>query len=363
MRTPLHDTHLKMGAKVVDFHGWDMPIQYTSIIEEHSATRKAVGLFDLSHMGRIWVSGKDRKKYLNKLTPLAVDKMGPGRCRYTFLLTDDGTVIDDLIVYEDDKNDRSLLVVNASNREKDLVQIKKVAKGFKVKIDDVTVDVALIALQGPKSVDTVKSTFDVDPSGLKYYCFDYFPVLGEKAAFISRTGYTGEDGFEIFVKKENAVKAWNGILKAGKKLSLKPVGLGARDTLRTEAGMPLYGQELDDKTTPVEANLTFALAMDKGDFIGRGALEKQVTSGTAKKLIGFVMQGKRIPRHEMAIASGGSKNGIVTSGTYSPTMEKPIGMGYVPTANATEGATIEIDVRGTMEKATIVKLPFYKRAK
>ena len=363
MRTPLHDTHLKMGAKVVDFHGWDMPIQYTSIIEEHTATRTAVGLFDLSHMGRVWVNGKERKKYLNHLTPLDVDKMAPGRCKYTFLLTDQGTVIDDLIVYEDAKNDRSLLVVNASNREKDLDHAKKVLTGFKATLDDVTLDVALIALQGPKSIDTVKATFDVDPSGLKYYAFDYFTVLGQKDAFISRTGYTGEDGFEIFVKKENAVKAWNMILEAGKKLALKPVGLGARDTLRTEAGMPLYGQELDDKTTPVEAGLNFALSMDKPGFIGKAVLAKQQSSGTAKKLIGFHMQGKRIPRHEMAIASGGTKNGIVTSGTFSPSLQKPIGMGYVPTANATEGAAIEIDVRGTMERATIVKLPFYKRAK
>lgn len=363
MRTPLHATHLKMGAKVVDFHGWDMPIQYTSIIDEHAAARSTAGLFDLSHMGRVWVSGPQRKAYLQKLVTIDIEKMGPGRCRYTFLLTEKGTVIDDLLVYEDAKNDRSLLVVNASNREKDLEWMRKVAQGFKVTIDDVTQAVSLVAVQGPKCVEIVKRSFDIDPSKLKYYTFDYFPVFGQKDAFVSRTGYTGEDGFEIFVKSENAVKAWEAALKGGAPSGLKPVGLGARDTLRTEAGMPLYGQELDDQTTPVEAGLDFALALDKADFIGRPVLKSQAEKGTAKKLVGFHMAGSRIPRHGMEAHAGGARTGIVTSGTFSPTLQKPIGMAYVAPAHAAEGAELEIDIRGKREKAVVVKMPFYKRAK
>ena len=364
MRTVLYDEHLKLKAKIVDFHGWDMPIQYSNIIEEHTAVRTKVGLFDLSHMGRIWVRGKDRKTYLDHLLTIDIPKMAPGRCRYTFFLDGDGVVIDDLLVYEDTEGDASFLVVNASNREKNLEWMKKNAGASKVKIEDTTLKTSLIAVQGPKSVEAVKLALDIDPSGLKYYTFGRFGVLGAKDALVSRTGYTGEDGFEVFVPNDVAPKVWNAFLKVSKKTGLKPVGLGARDTLRTEAGMPLYGQEIDDLTTPLDAGLDFAVALDKpADFIGKAPLLAQKKSGVAKKLTGFKMAGRRISRHGMEVFAGGTKTGVVTSGTFSPSLDASIGMAHVRPAHAAPGTAIEIDVRGKKEPATTVALPFYKRSK
>jgi aminomethyltransferase len=363
VRTFLYDEHVKLKAKIVDFHGWDMPIQYSNIIEEHTAVRKNVGLFDLSHMGRIWVRGKDRKSWLDRVLTIDIPKMAPGRIRYTFLLTDKGTVIDDLLVYEDAENDASFLVVNASNREKNLEWMKQQVGSAKVKLEDTTLETSLIAVQGPKSVEAVKLALDIDPSALKYYTFGRFTVLGVKDCLVSRTGYTGEDGFEIFVPNESASKAWNGFLKAAKKPGLKPVGLGARDTLRTEAGMPLYGQEIDDATTPLEAGLDFAVAIDKPDFIGKAALLKNKQAGFTKKLTGFKMAGRRISRHGMDVFAGGAKSGVVTSGTFSPSLDASIGMAHVKPEHAAPGTEIEIDVRGKKEPATTVALPFYKRAR
>ena len=363
MKTHLYDEHVKLKAKIVDFHGWDMPIQYSNIIEEHTAVRTKVGLFDLSHMGRIWVRGKDRKAYLNHILTIDIPKMAPGRVRYTFFLTEKGTVIDDLLVYEDAENDQSFLVVNASNREKNLEWMKKQVGSFKVKIEDTTLKTSLIAVQGPKSVEAVKHALDIDPSALKYYTFGRFTVLGAKDCVVSRTGYTGEDGFEVFVPNEIASRAWTAFLKVAKKVELKPIGLGARDTLRTEAGMPLYGQEIDDATTPVEAGLDFALALDKPDFLGLSVLKNQKAGGVAKKLTGFKMAGRRISRHGMDVYAGGSKTGVVTSGTFSPSLDASIGMAHVAPQFAAPGTAIEIDVRGKREPAVTVPLPFYKRSK
>jgi aminomethyltransferase len=363
VRTHLYDEHVKLKAKIVDFHGWDMPIQYSNIIEEHTAVRQKVGLFDLSHMGRVWVRGKDRKTWLDKLLTIDIPKMAPGRCRYTFLLNEKGTVIDDLLVYEDSDQDASLLVVNASNREKNLEWMKKQVGSAKVKIDDTTLKTSLIAVQGPKSVEAVKLALDIDPSSLKYYTFGRFTVLGAKDCVVSRTGYTGEDGFEIFVPNDAASKVWNAFLKIAKKAGLKPVGLGARDTLRTEAGMPLYGQEIDDATTPLEASLGFALALDKPGFIGKAALDSQKKAGFLKKLTGFRMDGRRISRHGMDVYAGGAKTGVVTSGTFSPSLDASIGMAHVRPEHAAPGTAIEIDVRGKKEPARTVPLPFYKRPK
>jgi aminomethyltransferase len=363
VKTVLYDEHLKLKAKIVDFHGWDMPIQYSNIIEEHTAVRKKVGLFDLSHMGRIWVRGKDRKTWLDRLLTVDIHKMAPGRARYTFLLTDRGTVIDDLLVYEDADRDASFLVVNASNREKNLEWMQKQVGGARIKIEDETTSTALVAVQGPKSIEAVKLALDTDPSTLKYYTFGRFPILGAKDVMVSRTGYTGEDGFEIFVPNALAGKVWNALLKVAEKTGLRPVGLGARDTLRTEAGMPLYGQEIDDQTTPLEAGLDFAVALDKGAFIGRESLLSQKAAGPPKRLVGFRMEGRRISRHGMDVIAAGEKTGVVTSGTFSPSLDASIGMAHVKPEHAAAGTALEIDVRGKREPATTVPLPFYKRPK
>src|SRR5689334_896686 len=260
-RTPLYDAHVRLKARMVDFHGWEMPIQYGGIIEEHLAVRTRVGLFDLSHMGRICVKGKDRRAFLQKVLTLDVGRVPAGKCRYTFYLTEKGTIIDDLILYAGGPDD--LLVVNASNREKDLEWMRSHLQGDVTLVDE-TFTTSLIAIQGPRSVETMKRVLDLDPSAMGYYTHT---TLGE--FFVSRTGYTGEDGFEIFVPAARAVEIWNRFIDA----NIAPVGLGARDTLRTEAAMPLYGNDIDDQTTPLEAGLNFAVELEGPDFIGKAALK------------------------------------------------------------------------------------------
>jgi glycine cleavage system T protein (aminomethyltransferase) len=288
-----------------------------------------------------------------------VGAMPQGRCKYTFLLTEKGTIIDDLIVSEDTKEDASFLVVNASNREKDLEWIRKHAQGLRAEIHDATSELALIALQGPKSAECVRGVLGTDPGKLKYYTFDWFDVLGRRT-MISRTGYTGEDGFEIYVPVDLARQTWDAFMKGGAAYGLRPIGLGARDTLRTEAGMGLYGNDIDDQTTPVEAGLTFAIS-EGVPFIGSDVIEKQKRDGVSKKLIGFHMDGKRIARHGMDVYAGATKTGVVTSGTWSPSLDRSIGMAHVRPEHA--NTPMEVDVRGKRERITPVPLPFYKRKK
>jgi len=348
-RTVLYAEHVKLKARMVDFHGWEMPIQYAGIIDEHTAVRTRVGLFDLSHMGRVRVRGSGRRAFLQKLLTIDVDKVVPGKCRYSFFLTEKGTVIDDLILYAGGPDD--FLVVNASNREADLAWMKQHLSGD-VQIVDETLSSALIAVQGPRSVETVKRVLEIDPSGMGYYTFT---TLGEY--FVSRTGYTGEDGFEIFVPAEKAVSVWNRFIDA----QLSPIGLGARDTLRTEAAMPLYGNDLSDTTTPLEAGLDFAVDLEKPAFIGQEALK--AAGKPARRLTGLVMESKRIARQGFDVYSGATKVGAVTSGTWSPVLEKSIAMAYVPKDLREPGTPLEVDVRGRREKAAVVKLPFYRRKK
>jgi len=347
LRTCLYDAHVQLKARMVDFHGWEMPIQYAGIIDEHTAVRTRVGLFDLSHMGRVRIQGPGRRAFLQKILTIDVDKIPAGKCRYSFLLTEKGTVIDDLILYAGGPDD--LLVVNASNREADLAWMLKHLAGD-VQIVDETFTTALIAVQGPRSVETLKRVLNIDPSAMGYYTFT---TLGE--FFVSRTGYTGEDGFEIFVPTAQALSVWNRFIDA----QLAPIGLGARDTLRTEAAMPLYGNDLSDTTTPLEAGLDFAVYREKSPFIGQDALK--AAGKPARRLAGLVMESKRIARQGFDVFSGGKKVGAVTSGTWSPVLEKSIAMAYVPTELRKEGTPLEVDVRGRMEKASVVKLPFYRR--
>ena len=348
-RTALYAAHVKLKARMVDFHGWEMPIQYAGIIDEHTAVRTRVGLFDLSHMGRVRIQGRDRRAFLQKILTINVDKVPEGKCRYTFYLTEKGTVIDDLILYAGGPDD--LLVVNASNREKDLEWMRSHVSGD-VRIVDETFTTALIALQGPRSVETVKRVLEIDPSAMGYYTFT---TLGEY--FISRTGYTGEDGFEIFVPTAKATAIWDRFIEA----NVAPIGLGARDTLRTEAAMPLYGNDIDDATTPLEAGLDFAIDLEKPEFIGQSALK--AAGRPARRLAGLVLESKRIARQGYELFHDGKKAGVVTSGTWSPVLEKSIAMAYLPAELRKEGTAIEVDVRGRREKASVVKLPFYRRKK
>ena len=349
LRTPLYAAHVKLKARMVDFHGWEMPIQYAGIIEEHTAVRTRVGLFDLSHMGRVRIQGPDRRAFLQKILTINVDKVPEGKCRYTFFLTEKGTPIDDLILYAGGPDD--FLVVNASNRERDLEWMKSHLSGD-VKIVDETLETALIAVQGPRSVETVKAVLGIDPSAMGYYTF---ATLGE--FFVSRTGYTGEDGFEIIVPAARSVEIWEKFIDH----HVAPIGLGARDTLRTEAAMPLYGNDLDEATTPLEAGLTFAVDLDKPEFIGQSALKAAGAPG--RRLVGLVMESKRIPRQGFEVFHEGKKAGVITSGTWSPVLERSIAMAYLPTALREPGTAVEIDVRGRREKASVVKLPFYRRKK
>jgi len=348
-RTALHGIHRRLGARMVDFHGWEMPLQYSGILEEHRAVRTRAGLFDLGHMGRVRVRGPGRRAFLQNLLTVDVERIPPGRCRYTFFLTPHGTILDDLILYAGREDD--LLVLNASNREKDLAWMER-HRPPGVEIEDQTFSLALLAVQGPESLPTVRKALDLDPAPLGYYTHAAFGEI-----LISRTGYTGEDGFEIFLPLARAAGAWERLRECG----AVPVGLGARDTLRTEAGMPLYGNEIDETTTPLEAGLRFAVELDKPPFLGRDALRAAGTP--ARRLAGLLLESRRIARKDSAVLFDGRPCGRVTSGTWSPTLERSIAMAYLPAAAGMPGTRALVEIRGRLEPASVVKLPFYRREK
>ncbi len=354
MRTPLFEQHVSLGAKIVDFHGWEMPIQYASIIQEHQAVRTRGGLFDVSHMGRFRVTGPDRRAFLDRELTVPVSRMDQGRCRYTFLLNRDGGVVDDLLVTEDSEQGENWLIVNAGNRDKDLQWLRRDAEGSNVVIEDRSSDLTLLAVQGPESSDILRRALGLDASGLGYYRFARFAEWT-----VSRTGYTGEDGFEILGPVAQAEDAWRRLVEAG----ASPVGLGARDTLRLEAAMPLYGNELDETTSPLEAGLEFAVVFDKDrDFQGRRALRKRRKAGLKRMLVGLRHQGKRTARHGYELFRGKDCVGVVTSGSWSPTFQRPIALAYVDVGYAGPGTELTADIRGSREPVTVSELPFYRRA-
>jgi len=353
-RTPLYECHLEAGAKIVDFAGWEMPVQYAGVIEEHRAVRGAAGLFDVSHMGEVRVRGAGAEALLQRLTPNDVSKLVRGRAHYSGLLTERGTYVDDLLVYRLAPED-FLVVVNASNAGRDFDWIASRAAG-EAAVTDESDRWALLALQGPKALEMLAPLVAPQVSALKYYGFVQGTVDGA-AALISRTGYTGEDGFEIYLAPEDAPRVWRRLIAAG----AAPAGLGARDTLRLEAAMALYGHEIDDTTTPFEAGLGWVVKLDKGDFLGRDALVSQQAEGTPRKLAGFAVEGRGIARQGHGVVSDGGAVGAVTSGTWSPTFEKAIGMAYVPPGMAKPGTSLTLDVRGKPVPAVVVELPFYRR--
>ncbi|QDT17816.1 glycine cleavage system aminomethyltransferase GcvT [Alienimonas californiensis] len=361
--TPLHAVHLAAGGHMVDFASYDMPVRYGTIVAEHDAVRTAAGLFDISHMGRVRFSGPDAAALLDRLLTNRVPTE-PGRVKYGLLCREDGGILDDVLTTR--LADDWLMVVNASNRPTCLEWFHRQADGVDVAIDDHTADTAMIAVQGPECAEIVSHVVHMPLlETLGYYRAS--PAVWERPGespveiTVSRTGYTGEDGFELIVPAESAEEMWRELLEVGSSHGLVPCGLGCRDTLRLEAGMPLYGHELSTETDPLTAGLGFAVALEKGDFLGRDAIRKVKEAGPKQVRVGFEMRGRRVAREGAAVLRGGEAVGVVTSGTHSPTLGKAIGMAYVPPDAAAEGTELEIDVRGRAEPAVVVSLPFYKR--
>ena len=356
--TPLNEVIRQAGAKLVDFAGWEMPVQFRSVLEEHQAVRTRAGLFDVSHMGEIRVEGQGSLALLQRLTPNDVGKLVPGQAQYTALLTPQATFVDDILVYRRDEQ-RFLLCVNASNVEKDFRYVRENAAG-QVRVEDASSEYAQLALQGPRAAAILGRVADQSVEAVPGYHFIEGSVRGAPA-LLSRTGYTGEDGFEIYLAPGQAAQVWLDLLQAGREDGLIPCGLGARDTLRLEARMPLYGNDIDETVTPLEAGLGFMVHLDKGDFLGSAILRRQKERGVEKKLMGFELTDRGIPRHGYPLRAGGSEVGCVTSGTFSPSLKKSIGLGYIPSASARIGETIEVIIRGNAVSGRIVKTPFYKR--
>ncbi len=356
MQTPFFNQHVKLGAKIVDYHGWKMPVQYTSILDEHKTVRSKVGLFDVSHMGRFKITGKDSEDTVQKLIVNDVNKIGENQAIYSPMCNEDGGIVDDLIMYKLAREE-FWVVANSSNIEKDFQWIKEhipASCGF----EDFTSDMSLLALQGPNSAKILSKEFGIqDVDKLKPFQLARGKFFDQQDSIISRTGYTGEDGFEIFVDSKNT-DVWEDILTKGKEYGIKPGGLGARDTLRLEAGLMLYGNDLDENVTPLEAPLTWTVKFSKGDFIGKKALEKKTVT---RKLRGFeIVDSKRVARHGNKVIWN-EEEGVVTSGTYSPTLDKPIGFCFVPnTASIDDNVKIEIGHK--QYEAKITKTRFYKRS-
>jgi len=365
-RTPLYERHQAAGAKLVDFAGWEMPVQYTGVIEEHRAVRGAAGLFDVSHMGEVRVWGPGAEAFLQSLTPNDVTKLSIGQAHYSALLTERGTYVDDLLIYRL-ADDEYMVVVNASNAAKDFAWIADHAAGADgVEVEDISATTALIALQGPKAVEILRPLATPGLGGaideIRNYHFAPGTVDGADA-ILSRTGYTGEDGFELYLDPADAPRIWDRLLEAGAAAGLIPAGLGARDTLRLEAGMALYGHEIDDTVTPWEAGLAWTVKLDTGDFVGRDALVRQKEAGIERKLIGFEIEGRGIAREGHRVLDGEEPVGVVVSGTWSPTFEKALGTCYVPVALAEAGRAVVLEVRNRRLDGRLTKLPFYKRPK
>ena len=359
-QTYLHDKHVALGAKMVDFAGWHMPVQYASIIEEHKTVRENVGLFDVSHMGEVFVSGSDATEFLNKVVPQSIDKLPYEKAVYCQLPKENGGLIDDLIIYKTGI-ESYLIICNASRVDEDINWLSLNAKGFDVEIDNQSHNYSLLAIQGPKSIDIMhKMGYDIEDQ--KSFTIKSATVEGIKL-WVSRTGYTGEDGFEILVENELAEFLWDKILEEGQEFGIKPIGLGARDTLRLEAGLHLYGNDLDETTTPIEAGLSWSVPKDKtADYNGKEVIMNQIKNGVDKKLIGLEMLDKNIPRHEYEVYFNREKVGHVTSGGVAPTAGKNIALAYVKNLpEICTDATVQIMIREKLHDAKVVKRPFIQK--
>ncbi len=360
-RTAFYDTHVALGAKIVAFAGFEMPVQYGGIMEEHKRVRESVGMFDVSHMGEVEVTGKDALAFVQKITVNDASKLSKSRVQYSAMCYQDGGIVDDLLVYCMDDN-RYMLVINAANIDKDFAWMQKNAFGD-VKLKNRSDEISLLAVQGPNSLATLQKLTDVNLSTIQYYHFTRGKLAGVEHTIISRTGYTGELGFEIYFPSDVAIgkKVWDAVMSAGKEFNIGPVGLGARDTLRLEMGFCLYGNDIDQTTHPLEAGLGWITKLDKGDFNGKSVLVKAKAEGMKRKLVGFTLAEKAFPRHGYAIHSNGEKLGDVTSGTFSPVLDKGIGMGYVPMRYSKTGTSISVAIRNKEIAAAVTALPFIKK--
>jgi len=359
-RTPLHDVHERLGARFTDFAGWQMPLRYTGDVAEHTAVRTGAGLFDLTHMGEILLSGPQAGQALDYALVGHASAIGVGRARYTMICADDGGILDDLIVYRTGEQDY-MVVANASNATLVAGELVDRAEDFDTEVRDASTEYALIAVQGPRAVSLLAPLTPTDLAGVKYYA-SYPTTVAGRPALLARTGYTGEDGFELFVAPDDAEAVWTAVAEAGEVL---PCGLSCRDTLRLEAGMPLYGNELTTALTPYAAGLGRVVKLDKpNDFVGRAALAKASAETPARKLIGLVTESRRAPRHGYLVVdpADGAKIGEITSGAPSPTLGHPVAMAYVDADRAVPGSALAVDIRGTITPVDVVELPFYRRS-
>jgi aminomethyltransferase len=357
LRTPLYDTHVRAGARMVEFAGWEMPVQYAGILEEHQAVRTRAGLFDVSHMGEVVFRGPKALEALNRVFTNDLTKAADGQAQYGCLCRDSGGIVDDVVVYRRSATDL-LVCVNAANRAKDFEWLRGHAGGAEVSNE--SDDWAQLALQGPLAAQLLQRLTNVNLSAMRTYRFATGEVAGIPS-LVARTGYTGEDGFEIFAPADKGPALWAALMEAGRPEKIAPTGLGARDSLRLEMAYRLYGSDMDDGTTPLEAGLSWAVKLDKGGFVGRDALVKQREAGVPRKLVGFTLTDPGIARHGYPVMQDGRKVGDVTSGTKSPTLGIPIGLAYVPTALAAEGSAFAVEIRGRAAAARVVKTPFYTR--
>ena len=356
-KTPLNAVEKELGGKMVDFGGWELPVQYSGILEEHEAVRTKAGVFDVSHMGEITVKGPQALEFLQKTTSNDVSQLTDGRAQYTGLLYPNGTFVDDIIIYRIAEHEY-FIVVNASNADKDLAWFRSQQEILDVAVVNESANWAQLAIQGPDAEKKLQPLTDIHLSKIKYYRFERGNV-DHAPAIVSRTGYTGEDGFEVYIAPDHAPKLMKKLVHEG----VKPCGLGARDTLRLEAKMALYGNDIDATTTPLEADLGWIVKIDKGDFFGRDVLQRESAEGPRRKLVGFEMVDRGIARHGYSIVDGGEEIGVVTSGTQSPTLKKPIGLAYLPLEKSAPGTEFMVLIRGKETRARVVPTPFYKRPK
>lgn len=359
-RTPLFDTHVKANARMVGFSGWEMPVQYQSALDEHHATRAAAALFDVSHMGEVFFEGPNALESLQALVTNDLTQCDDFQAQYSGLLNESGGFIDDVVVFRFSA-EKFLVCVNAGNQLKDAAWLKKHGEKDGCTVTDHSDDYGLLALQGPKAARILQPLTATDLESVKTYRFAEGEVSGVEC-LIARTGYTGEDGFELFCAADQVVKLWEALLAAGASDGLVPAGLGARDSLRLEAGFRLYGNDMDENTTPLEAGLGWVVKFDKGEFVGREALLAQKEKGLERRLVAFKLTGKGIARNDYPVLVNGEKAGVVTSGTMSPMLKESIGFAYVPLSVAGVGSTFDVEVRGRPTPAVVVKPPFYKKS-